>query len=78
MRKSTTHYQHDGSAACTARIRPPWLTADADEVSCGNCQRTDAWKHGTPAAAVLPPPRDDAVASPADRRVLLEWMGLAG
>ncbi len=25
----TTHYRRGSTAACTARVRPPWLTGDA-------------------------------------------------
>ena len=39
----TTHYDHDGQAACVARIKVPWLTGDAGTADCGNCRRTGAY-----------------------------------
>lgn len=72
----TTHYRRGSTAACTARIRPPWLTAETSDVDCGNCSRTRAYRamaNLPPVSLPLPPVRDDAVAHPADVPLLTEW-----
>jgi hypothetical protein len=73
----TTHYRHRDTAACTARIRPPWLTAEPGGVDCGNCVRTDAYK----IMAGLPPVSLPAIGDlyegpvhPADVPVLRAWL----
>ena len=73
-RTTTTHYRRGSTAACTARIRPPWLTAEMADVDCGNCTRTDAYR----TMAHLPPVPADAVADAADVPMLLEWMERTG
>jgi hypothetical protein len=73
----TTHYRHGETAACTARI-PRSLAQETADVDCGNCVRTSSYQNAWENAAVLPPPRDDAVADPADRAVIAEWLGRAG
>ncbi len=76
-RPRTTHYRRGSTAACTARIRPPWLTAETAEVDCGNCEQTRAYRTmaGLPPVSLsLPPVRADAVAHPADVPLLLEWI----
>lgn len=77
----TTHFRRGSTAACTARIRPPWLTAETADVDCGNCTRTDAYKTmaNLPRASLpLPPVCDGAVAAAADVPMLLEWLERTG
>jgi hypothetical protein len=72
MRRGITHYEHGGTAACTARIRAPWLAGDTRLVDCKSCERTGHYQRAVPAA--LP-----GYAHPADVAVLTEWAGrLAG
>jgi hypothetical protein len=81
-----THYRHGGTAvyggtaACTERIRPPHLSEDPELTNCGNCTRTRAYRVAArPRPVVVPAvPDPDAVAHPADRAVLTEWMRRAG
>jgi hypothetical protein len=61
-----THLHRGSTAACTARVRGPWLTRDAELVDCGNCRRTRAWRDGVAGAA------------PADRAVLLDLVRRLG
>ena len=71
----TTHFSHDGQAACVARIKPPVLTGDTGLVTCKSCHRTDAYARSVPAAPRLPPvPDEHAVADPADVPLLRAWL----
>ena len=76
----TTHYRRGSTAACTARVRPPWLTGETADVDCGNCERTHAYRNmaGLPPVS-LPVPAigdlpADAAAHPADVPMLTEWL----
>ena len=75
-----THFERDGQAACTYRIRPPWLTEDTARVDCKSCERTDVYARSVPMALRLPPvPDEHAVADPRDADLLNEWAArLAG
>lgn len=84
-RRTTTHYRRGGTSACTARIRPPALTADCADVTCKNCTRTRAYTSmaGLPVITGPPvPPVADlpsgAVADAADVPVLTEWLKRTG
>jgi hypothetical protein len=83
-RRRITHYRRGSTAACTARIRPPALTAETADVDCGNCERTRAFKSMAGLAPVsLPLPPVDALydgpADPADVPLIREWIArLAG
>jgi len=75
----TTHYRRGSTAACTARIRPPWLTAETADVDCRNCERTHAYKIMAglaPVRAPLPPVDAlyDGPADPADAELIAEWI----
>lgn len=70
----TTHYDHDGQAACVARIKVPWLTGDARTADCENCRRTGAYQR---AVTTSLPPVDslyDGPADPADAELIREWI----
>ncbi len=75
----TTHYRRGSTAACTARVRPPWLTAEAEDVDCRNCERTHAYRAMaglTPVSLPLPPVDSlwDGPAHPADAELIAEWI----
>ena len=79
----TTHYRRGSTAACTARIRPPFLTSEAEDVDCGNCTRTDAYKAMAglaPVSLPLPAIGDlyDGPAHPADVPMLRAWLERTG
>ena len=74
----TTHYRRGSTAACTARIRPPWLTAEISDVDRGNCERTHSYRTMAGLAPVSPPlpaigDLYDGPAHPADVPLILEW-----
>lgn len=70
----TTHYRRGSTAACTARIRPPWLTAETADVDCKNCERTHAYRTMAPVPAILPPVPTETRAAAADVPLLREWL----
>lgn len=73
-----THYRRGSTTACTARIRPPWLTGETTGVDCGNCIRTDAYKNSIPAAVSLPPVPTETRPAAADVPVLRAWLERTG
>jgi len=72
----TTHYRRGSTAACTARIRPPWLTAETADVDCGNCEPTRAYRNMAhqQAVPVLPPVPTQTRAADTDVPLILEWL----
>ena len=74
-RPRTTHYRRGSTAACTARIRPPALTAETADVDCGNCERTHAYRAMANLPPVsLPPVPTETRVHPADAPLLAAWI----